>query len=332
LVLALVLALIYVIRIMLLTLLAAAAPLALACHALPHTEGLARLWWRAFAGVLAIQVAQALVMITTLRVFFSDDRSVLFGANPIQAFRDLLLLVCLLYILIRIPSWISQMVFRGGMRRSPIARIVRYAVAAAIFGRAVPALAGRFRGGAATGGPWNPPAKPTRAPSIPPTQPVPPATPQPQRWVQPELPLGSPSPRGTQLELPINPSSKPGGQRWIQPQLPLRGTTPSRPRWEQTRLPIRIRAEQQQLPLTIPPQHVQSQLPVAFPQRGSPEAGSSPRRGQQAAAMRHTAELQARAHQRQLDQTAGSQRETARSRWWRWGGVSPPNTPGGNPR
>jgi hypothetical protein len=115
LVLALVLTLIYLIRIMLLTMLAGAAPLALACHALPHTEGLARLWWRAFGGVMAVQVAQALVLITTLRIFFDLSRSTLFAvARPVKSFLDLLLLICLLYILIRIPSWISRVVFRGG--------------------------------------------------------------------------------------------------------------------------------------------------------------------------------------------------------------------------
>jgi hypothetical protein len=49
-VLGLILALIYVVRIMLTILLIGAAPLALVCHALPQTEGLAKLWWRAFTG------------------------------------------------------------------------------------------------------------------------------------------------------------------------------------------------------------------------------------------------------------------------------------------
>jgi hypothetical protein len=42
-----------VVRVALLILLVAAAPLALICHALPQTEGLARLWWRATAACLA---------------------------------------------------------------------------------------------------------------------------------------------------------------------------------------------------------------------------------------------------------------------------------------
>jgi hypothetical protein len=39
----------------------AVAPFALACHALPQTEGIARWWWRAFTAILAIQSAQAVV-------------------------------------------------------------------------------------------------------------------------------------------------------------------------------------------------------------------------------------------------------------------------------
>jgi hypothetical protein len=80
-VLGLVLLITYTVRVMLLVLLTSAAPLALACHALPHTDGLARLWWRGLAGVLAIQVAQSLVFAAAVRVFFSSDQAALFGAS-----------------------------------------------------------------------------------------------------------------------------------------------------------------------------------------------------------------------------------------------------------
>jgi hypothetical protein len=51
---ALALALTALVRIVITTLLVAVAPLALACHALPHIEGAARLWWRALAAVLGV--------------------------------------------------------------------------------------------------------------------------------------------------------------------------------------------------------------------------------------------------------------------------------------
>ncbi|MEV6605683.1 hypothetical protein [Kutzneria sp. NPDC051319] len=47
------------------------APLCLACHALPQTDGIARWWWRSFAAVLAIQIAQALVLVVAIRVFLA---------------------------------------------------------------------------------------------------------------------------------------------------------------------------------------------------------------------------------------------------------------------
>src|SRR5204862_6834301 len=58
-VLALVLAMVYVLRLMALVPVTAGAPLALACYALPQTAWAARSWARALTGYLAIQVAEA---------------------------------------------------------------------------------------------------------------------------------------------------------------------------------------------------------------------------------------------------------------------------------
>ncbi|TDD65504.1 hypothetical protein E1293_40250, partial [Actinomadura darangshiensis] len=121
----LILTFIFVIRVMLTILLIAAAPLALMCHALPQTEALAKLWWRALAGVLAIQVAQALVFITAMRVVFTTDMVTWFGLHTPADQLDLWITVCLLYILVRIPSWISRQVWQGGLSRSPLARAAK---------------------------------------------------------------------------------------------------------------------------------------------------------------------------------------------------------------
>src|SRR5919108_179013 len=72
-VLVLLLAAVWVIRVSLVVVLVAGSPLALACHALPQTEGAAQFWWRALAACLGIQVAQSLVLITALRVFFDPE-------------------------------------------------------------------------------------------------------------------------------------------------------------------------------------------------------------------------------------------------------------------
>ncbi|MEO3861356.1 hypothetical protein [Acrocarpospora sp. B8E8] len=113
---------VYVVRLMVTILLVAAAPLALACHALPQTEEWARLWWRLLSGVLLIQVAQALVFITAVKVMFTPDGPI---TDDSQGW-DLLITLCLLYVLIRIPGWIMNQVMHANTRRSPIVRVTRY--------------------------------------------------------------------------------------------------------------------------------------------------------------------------------------------------------------
>jgi hypothetical protein len=109
-VLALVLVATYLARVALLVLLIVAAPLALAGHALPHTEELAHWWWRATAACLGVQVAQALALSTALRVFFHADRASVVGLGGGRLV-DLLVAVCLLWLLVRIPAWAARMVF-----------------------------------------------------------------------------------------------------------------------------------------------------------------------------------------------------------------------------
>ncbi|MEV4471238.1 hypothetical protein [Nonomuraea sp. NPDC049504] len=118
----LILAFIAVVRIALLLFLMIAAPLALLCHALPQTEHIARLWWRAFTGVLVMQVLQALVLILAFKVYFTDatdafttgpDQPVLAAVKPIvMRAIDTLVLIGLLFILIKIPGWVARSVWQ----------------------------------------------------------------------------------------------------------------------------------------------------------------------------------------------------------------------------
>jgi hypothetical protein len=113
----------YVVRVSLLIALIVSAPLALACHALPAIEGLARLWWRAFAGCLGIPVGQALVLGMAVRVFFEGDRARVLGLDGSGHLVDLIVVGCLLWMLLRIPAWVSRMVF--GRRGSTVVRMVK---------------------------------------------------------------------------------------------------------------------------------------------------------------------------------------------------------------
>ena len=125
-VLALVLLAVYIIRVALVVVLVAGAPVALACHALPQTEGVAQLWWRSLLACLGIQVGQSLVLVTALRVFFASDGRATLGLSAGGSLVDLLIVVCLLWMLLRIPAWAGRMVFSG--RGSSTARLVRNVV------------------------------------------------------------------------------------------------------------------------------------------------------------------------------------------------------------
>jgi hypothetical protein len=106
----------YFVRIAVTVLLIAAAPLALACHAFPPIDAVARLWWRALGAVLAIQVGQGLVFAAAVRVFLSGDGPDVFGLAGASGLVNLLVCAALLYILVRIPVWALRAVFTGHSR------------------------------------------------------------------------------------------------------------------------------------------------------------------------------------------------------------------------
>jgi hypothetical protein len=135
-VLALVLALVYVIRLMAVVLLAAAAPVLLALYCLPQTAWAARWWWRALTAALAVQVAQGLVMTAAVQVFLSPGW---LPGHISSVLGQTLITLCLLWILMRIPFWIARPVLSpfGG---SPLRRVARFAVTAAVLSRIAPLL------------------------------------------------------------------------------------------------------------------------------------------------------------------------------------------------
>ncbi|MFD2400055.1 hypothetical protein ACFSVJ_29155 [Prauserella oleivorans] len=99
--------LVYAVRVVITLLLLIAAPLFLACHALPHTDGIARWWWRAFSLTLTIQIAQSLVLITATRTFLSggiqSGKTELFSTS--SALGMIIAALALFYILFKIPFW-----------------------------------------------------------------------------------------------------------------------------------------------------------------------------------------------------------------------------------
>ncbi|WP_431947896.1 hypothetical protein [Actinacidiphila sp. bgisy167] len=104
----------YVLRVALIYVLAVAAPPALACYSLPAADGVARLWWRAFLGCLAMQLAQSTTFIVGLRLFFAPGNTMDgLGLPRTSRLGNLLAGLCLFWILWKIPGWTARVVFRS---------------------------------------------------------------------------------------------------------------------------------------------------------------------------------------------------------------------------
>ncbi|MFE7870547.1 hypothetical protein ACFUYE_09405 [Micromonospora humida] len=101
----------FVLRLAALVILLGIAPAALICHASPLTEGLAQLWWRAFLACLGLQLAQAVVVMATVKVFLTPAGPTVLGV-PSTGNGLLGVVVCLtmLWLLIKLPGWMRQFV------------------------------------------------------------------------------------------------------------------------------------------------------------------------------------------------------------------------------
>jgi hypothetical protein len=104
-----------------------ASALCLLAHGHPATEGLAHLWWRCMAAVLGVQVAQALVLSGAVRVFFTSGGGGL-GFGSSGGLSALVLVLCLLFILFRIPFWAKELAL-SGRHRSDTARLTKTYIA-----------------------------------------------------------------------------------------------------------------------------------------------------------------------------------------------------------
>ena len=119
----------YLIRAVILIVLTVAAPLALSCHALPQTEGIAKLFWRAVFGCVAVQALQALVLITAVQVLFDPQANTILGLPNGGTLLDLLICLCLFTVLLKIPGWVRRIVMgRSPFHSSPLSGIARQLV------------------------------------------------------------------------------------------------------------------------------------------------------------------------------------------------------------
>jgi len=101
-------------RFVLVLVLTAIAPLALACHALPQTESAARLWRRAYAGALAVPVAQGFFLFAGQWMLLDPNHLLPTLGLPVEpgGVINMLVVVALLWYTVKIPGlmarWASQ--------------------------------------------------------------------------------------------------------------------------------------------------------------------------------------------------------------------------------
>ncbi|MFD1046350.1 hypothetical protein ACFQ1S_12690, partial [Kibdelosporangium lantanae] len=140
----------YVVRVAITIILIVGAPLALMFHALPQSEGIARWWWKAFGGCLAIQVLQSLTLITAIRLLLDPGGVGIFGPTG-GGVINLLVVIALIYILFKIPFWVLGSIRGGGGRRSLVGSLVRGFIAYKTFGLMTGRGRQRSSGGAGSG-------------------------------------------------------------------------------------------------------------------------------------------------------------------------------------
>ena len=97
-------------RLSVLLVVAATGPAALMCHAIPFAEPVARIWWKSLLSCLAVQILQAVTLhmaVATLLVPGANLPALGLPNDPTGLF-NLLIACFLLWMVIRIPKWVTR--------------------------------------------------------------------------------------------------------------------------------------------------------------------------------------------------------------------------------
>jgi hypothetical protein len=156
-------------RLSVLLIVAATAPAALVCHAIPFAEPVARIWWKSLLSCLAVQILQAVTLhmaVASLLVPSANLPALGLPHDPTGLF-NMLITCFLLWMVIKIPKWVTRN-FGGATSRagSVLGSIVRLVVVQQLLGavglRGGGKLLGRRAGAAApagaAGGGFRPPS------------------------------------------------------------------------------------------------------------------------------------------------------------------------------
>ncbi len=98
--------------------LTAAAPIALACHALPQTDPVARLWWRSYVSMLAIPVVQAFVLFAGQWMLLDTSHMLPVLGLPVEpgGVINLFVVMVLLWATVKVPGLMRRYATAGGGR------------------------------------------------------------------------------------------------------------------------------------------------------------------------------------------------------------------------
>jgi hypothetical protein len=117
-------------RFAVLLVLASIAPIALAMHALPQTDPVAKLWWQAFAGCLATPVLQGFTLQAGAWMLLDREHMLPMLGLPGDpgAVANLMVVIVLLYTTVKIPGLVNRYVTGGGQRQNFLGMVVRVLV------------------------------------------------------------------------------------------------------------------------------------------------------------------------------------------------------------
>jgi hypothetical protein len=107
----------WLMRIAMLVLLAAVAPVALACHATPWTQTVADLWWRTLLACLATPTLQAVAFSAGIGLLIDPGANLPVRLGLGSDTSNLLLVIVVLWTTVKIPSLMRRFVTHQG--RSP---------------------------------------------------------------------------------------------------------------------------------------------------------------------------------------------------------------------
>ena len=112
--------------------LTAVAPIALACHALPQTDGVARLWWRSYVAMLAIPVVQAFVLFAGQWMLLDTSSMLPLLGLPVEpgGTLNLFVVMVLLWTTVKVPALMRRYATSGagGHGGNPLGAVVRVVV------------------------------------------------------------------------------------------------------------------------------------------------------------------------------------------------------------